>query len=149
MRMFEKLHVGTMSSGYVTRDELDHAKVIYDRYVGFMKEHYGSLYGSGPDTTAVSLAEFLLQDEDFVHIDSFMMDKDVLVKTDTGKIGVTVGWKVGTGGFSVLVKTASGVAPYHYESLEIAEIPPEVLEYVKSTLQGRVHGKVDEAFDEC
>jgi len=150
MKVYEKLNVGVNCS-YVTDDQLAYARKVYDRYVGFLKERYGDSYGKDRYHTAVSLAEFLLQDVSHDRMDSFMMDAGVLVKTQGGAIGLTVGWDIS--GFShphydVLVKTATGVRCYDVDSLEKADIPPEVLEYVKSTLQDKVHGKVDEAFKE-
>ena len=150
MKMFEKLKVG-MAYKYVTDDELDYAKEVYARYVGFLKERYGDRYGSDRERTAMSLAEFLLQDADYVHLDSFMWDKGVLVKTRSGCLGVTAGWdKSGmhSCNYSVSVRTAGGIGSLYPDDLEKAAIPPEVLEYVKSTLQDKVHDKVDEAFKE-
>lgn len=150
MKMFEKMNVGT-TGGYVTDDQLAYAQRVYDRYVGFLKKRYGGSYGADRYHTAVSMAEFLLQDVSHDRMDSFMMDAGVLVKTKGGAIGLTVGWDIV--GFShphyeISVKTANGVRCYDVDSLEEADIPPEVLEYVKSTLQDKVHGKVDEAFKE-
>jgi hypothetical protein len=150
MKMFEKLKVGTTHS-YVTDDELNYAKEVYARYVGFLKDRYGDNYGSDRESTAISLVEFLLQDAGYVRLDSFMWDKGILVKTRSGCLGLTVGWdKVGISScnYAVSVRTAGGVGCLYPEDLEKAEIPPEVLEYVKSTLQGKVHDKVDEAFEE-
>lgn len=150
MKMFEKMNVGT-TDGYVTDDQLAYAQKVYDRYVGFLKKRYGHTYGADRYHTAVSLAEFLLRDVSHDRMDSFTMDEGVLVKTQDGAIGLTVGWDIV--GFShphyeVKVKTATGAHCYDVVSLERADIPPEVLEYVKSTLQDKVHGKVDEAFKE-
>ena len=150
MKVYEKLNVGT-TCGYVTDDQLAYAQKVYDRYVGFLKERYGGSYGTDRYHTAVSMAEFLLQDVCHDRVDSFMMDAGVLVKTQGGAIGLTVGWSIV--GFShphyeVMVKTSTGVHCCDVDSLEEADIPPEVLEYVKSTLQDKVHGKVDEAFKE-
>ena len=150
MKMFEKLKVGT-TYRYVTDDELKYAKEVYSRYVSFLKERYGSDYCSDDAHTPMSLAEFLLQDVDYLRLDSFMWDKGVLVRADSGAIGITVGWsEVGCFStcYAVEVRTAHGTGTTYADKLDKADIPPEVLEYVKSTLQDKVHGKVDEAFAE-
>ena len=150
MKMFEKMNVG-VQYGYVTDDQLAYAQKVYDRYVGFLKECYGERYGKDKDHTAVSLVEFLLQDTSYNRLDSFIMDKGVLVKTGKGAIGLTLGWAIDgcrSQHYTVSVKTANGVHSYDVDTLEKDNIPPEVLEYVKSTLQDKVHGKVDEAFKE-
>ena len=150
MKMFEKMKIGTRVR-HVTGSELADAKKVYGRYVGFLKELYGDEYGIDGAHTAMSLAEFLLQDIDYNYLDSFMWDKGVLVKTKSGLIGLTVGWtpvNTGSNSFAVSVKTSRGVAYFFNDDLEKAEVPPEVLDYVKSTLQDKVHGKIDEAFKE-
>lgn len=150
MKVFEKLGVGVGYS-YVPADQLAYAQKVYDRYVGFLKKRYGDCYGTDGNLTAVSLVEFLLQDVSYYRMDSFAMDAGVLVKTQDGTIGLTVGWElVGLHAphYAVSVKTAKGVKSFDVDSLEKADIPPEVLEYVKSTLQDKVHDKVDEAFKE-
>ena len=150
MKMFEKMRIGT-TFNYVTDGELADAKKVYGRYMDFLKKLYGDKYGSDRKYTAMSLAEFLLQDTDYNYLDSFMWDKGVLVKTKSGHIGLTVGWtpiSPGSNSFAVRVKTSRGVAYAFNDDLEKAEIPPEVLDYVKSTLQDKVHGKIDEAFKE-
>jgi len=144
MRMFEKLHVGTYTK-YVTEGELKHAQEVYDRYVRYWDE------GGYDKHSMHSLAEFLLEDVDYVRLDSFIWDKGQLVRTSDGKIGITTGWNwVGCGcsksHFAVKVKTAAGEESYTADKLEKADVPPEVLEYVKSTIQCKVHSKVDEAF---
>lgn len=150
MKVFEKMKVGVRYC-YVTDEELAYAREVHGRYVSFLKELYGGKYGSDRKNTAVSLAEFLLQEVDYHHLDSFMWDKGVLVKTKSGLIGLTVGWTPITPGsddFAVRVKTSRGVAYAFHGDLEKADIPPEVLDYVKSTLQNQVRNKVDEAFKE-
>ena len=150
MKVFEKLGVGVGYS-YVPADQLAYAQKVYDRYVGFLKKRYGDRHGTDGNPTAVSLVEFLLQDVSYYRMDSFAMDAGVLVKTQDGTIGLTVGWElVGLHAphYAVSVKTAKGVKSFDVDSLEKADIPPEVLEYVKSTLQDKVHDKVDEAFKE-
>lgn len=141
MRMFEKLHVGTVYK-YVTDDELKRAQEVYDRYA----EHER---GAGRGHKIRSLAAFLLEDVERDQLDSFIWDKGQLVKTSDGKLGVTTGWTrvgFGTSHFAVSVKTANGNVSYLADALTKADVPPEVLEYVKSTLQDKVHDKVDEAF---
>lgn len=150
MKVFEKLKVGVNYS-YVTDDQLAYAQKVYDRYVGFLKKRYGGSYGTARCYTPVSLVEFLLQDVSHDRMDSFTMDAGTLVKTPDGTIGLTVGWDIvgcSSSHYAVSVKTATGVRCYDVDGLEEAGIPPEVLEYVKSTLQDKVHGKVDEAFKE-
>ena len=150
MKMFEKMKIGTRVR-HVTDSELADAKKVYGRYVDFLKELYGDEYGIEDAHTDMSLAEFLLQDIDYNYLDSFMWDKGVLVKTKSGLIGLTVGWtqiNPGYNKFAVRVKTSRGVAYYLNDDREKAEVPPEVLDYAKSTLQDKVHGKIDEAFKE-
>lgn len=121
------------------------AEVIYGRYLEFCKS---------VKHTPMSMVEFLLQDVDYECCDCFVWPKGELVKTNDGAIGVTMGWdkipKTGRSStiFAVVVKTAKGVCYYQPDELQKADIPPEVLEYVKSTFQDKVHGKVDEAFKE-
>lgn len=139
MKMYEVLHVGT-SYRHVTDDEIKYAQKVYDRYVADAKERGDNVR---------SLAQFLLEDVDFDRLNSFIWDKGQLVKTSDGKIGVTTGWsRIGFNKvcYAVKVRTAGGEDSYPPDALEEADIPPEVLEYVKSTLQGKVHDKVDEAF---
>ena len=142
MKMFELLHVGT-SYRHVTADETKHAQEVYSRYVAYWNEN-------GCDKKRMrSLAQFLLEDVDFDRLDSFIWEKGRLVKTQDGQIGITTGWsRIGFDKpvFAVRVKTASGEDTYAADTLKDANIPPEVLEYVKSTLQEKVHDKVDEAF---
>lgn len=140
MKMYEKMRVGT-SYKHVSEDELKRANKVYERYAKYQRERGVA--------RVESLAEFLLEDVDFHRLDSFLWDKGRLVKTSDGQIGMTTGW--GLAGvnriyFVVHVKTAKGEKSYDADKLEDADVPPEVLEYVKSTLQDKVHGKVDEAF---
>lgn len=143
MKMFEVLKIGACYR-YVTDDEIKHAQTVYDRYVAYWNE-------SGCDKSRMrSLVQFLLEDIAYDHLDSFLWDKGQLVKTCDGKIGVTTGWsRVGFSAphFAVSVKTANGTVSYPADGLTKADVPPEVLEYVKSTLQDKVHDKVDEAFN--
>lgn len=141
MKVFEKLHVGTGS--YVKKDEMNRAETVYRRYLEFRESRH--------DDNPMTLAEFLLQDVDYYHCDCFTWPKGVLVKTKDGAIGVTTGWSVvgfTSTYYQVSVKTARGEICCDADDLQKADVPPEVLEYVKSTLQDKVHGKVDEAFKE-
>lgn len=141
MKMFEKLHVG-MSYKYATDEELKRAQEVYDRYVGHERE-------AGRGDKVRSFAKFLLEDVGYDRLDSFLWEKGQLVKTSDGKLGMTTGWtRIGFSAptFAVSVKTASGDVSYPADALAKADVPPEVLEYVKSTLQDKVHDKVDEAF---
>lgn len=150
MKMFERMGVGAALK-YMTNDELAEAKKVYGRYVDFLKGLYGDEYGIDSGHTAMSPAKFLLQDVDYEHLDSFMWDKGVLVKTQSGLLGVTVGWYAARAShptYAVRVRTANGVINSLSEDLKKADIPPEALDYVKSTLQNQVHNKVDEAFKE-
>ena len=142
MKIYEKLKIG--AGRYVAKDEMDRAKAVYDRYREFCESRH--------DDNPLSLAEFLLQDVDYDRLDCFTWPKGELVKTKDGAIGVTTGWSVvgcASTHFAVEVKTARGELSYDADGLQKAEVPPEVLEYVKSTLQDKVHGKVDEAFKEA
>ena len=141
MKIYEKLGIG--AGRYVTKDEMNRAEAVYGRYHEFRE--------SRQDYSPISLAEFLLQDVDYDHLDCFTWPKGELVKTKDGAIGVTTGWSVvgfSSPHFAVSVKTARGELCYDADDLQKADVPPEVLEYVKSTLQDKVHGKVDEAFKE-
>ena len=142
MKMFEVLHVGTYNK-YATDEELKRAQEVYDRYVGHERE-------GGHGDKVRSFAKFLLEDVDYDRLDSFLWDKGQLVKTLDGKLGMTIGWtRVGFSKphFAVSVKTANGNVSYTADAITKADVPPEVLEYVKSTLQDKVHDKVDEAFE--
>lgn len=142
MKIYEKLKIGT--GRYVTKDEMERAEAVYERYREFRE--------SRQDYSPISLAEFLLQDVDYDRLDCFTWPKGELVKTKDGALGVTTGWSVvgfSSTHFAVDVKTAKGVLCYDADDLQKADVPPEVLEYVKSTLQDKVHGKVDEAFKEA
>ena len=141
MKMFERLKVGTAYK-YATDEELNRAQEVYDRYV----EHERK---GGHGDKVRSFVRFLLEDDDYDHLESFLWEKGQLVKTSDGKLGMTTGWT--RSGFSmphfaVSVKTANGDVSYLADALTKADVPPEVLEYVKSTLQDKVHDKVDEAF---
>ena len=140
MKMFEKLNVGL--NKFVTKDELKYANEVYSRYADDAKER---------GRRVRSLAEFLLEDVECDNLDSFIWDKGQLVKTQDGKLGMTTGWtRIGfnTSRYAVSVKTANGEVACLADTLKKADVPPEVLEYVKSTLQDKVHEKVDEAFKE-
>lgn len=119
------------------KDEMEHARHVYENYA----ERRGE--------DAVSFAEFLLTDVGYERYDAFTWDKGILVKTPDGQIGMTCGWSFcgfSNTHFETTVSTAKGEKCYESDQLEKAEIPPEVLEYVKSTLKPVVQAKVDEAF---
>ena len=142
MKIYEKLKIGT--GRYVTKYEMNRAEAVYGRYLEFRRSRH--------DDNPMSMAEFLLQDVNYDHLDSFTWPKGELVKTTDGALGVTTGWNVvgfSCPYFAVSVKTAKGEFCYKADELQKADVPPEVLEYVKSTLQDKVHGKVDEAFKEA
>lgn len=135
-KMYELLGVAR-NSRHPSKEELERARHVYGNYV----ERCGE--------DAVSFAEFLLTDVGYERYDSFTWDKGILVKAPDGRIGMTCGWSLV--GFSythyeTTVRTAEGEKCYESDQLEKAEIPPEVLEYVKSTLKPVVQAKVDEAF---
>lgn len=141
MKIYEKLGIG--KGRYVTKDEMNIAEAVYGRYREFRESRHDD---------PITLAEFLLQDVDYDHLDCFTWPKGELVKTADGAIGMTTGWTVvgfASTYYAVTVKTARGEVSYDADSLQKADVPPEVLEYVKSTLQDKVHGKVDEAFKEA
>lgn len=122
---------------YPTKEWLEHARHVYGNYAKRRGED------------AVSFAEFLLTDVGYMGYDSFTWDEGVLVKTPDGRIGMTCGWSLcgfSSTRFEVTVRVAGGEVCYKSDQLEKAEIPPEVLEYVKSTLKPVVQAKVDEAF---
>lgn len=144
MRMFEKLKI---NGKYADKDDMNRAQVVYDRFAAYWRKTGASACDMR------SLAQFLLEDVDCERLDSFMWDKGQLVNTSDGKLGVTAGWGWAATGlssshFAVKVDTADGVKLYTADALSKADVPPAVLEYVKSTLQGKVHDKVDEAFKE-
>lgn len=141
MKMFEKLGID-MGCACPTHNEMTYANMIYGRYVDTLDK----LCGPGHETK--SLAEFLLCEVESFHMDSFMWGKDTLVKTKDGEIGITTGWSKSFDEYKVLVRTASGGHSFYSDEIEETNIPPEVLEYVKSTLLDKVHDKVDEAFKE-
>lgn len=144
MRMFEKLKI---NGRYAGKDDMSRAQAVYGRYVAYWNESGGS------KSLMRSLAQFLLEDVDYERLDSFMWDKGQLVNTPDGKLGVTIGWGWDLIGchsshYAVKVDTAGGWKFYTADTLNKADVPPAVLEYAKSTLQGKVHEKVDEAFKE-
>lgn len=153
MKMFEKLMVGTCYK-FPTDEEMDRAEAVYNRFVECLKARYGDYYGRDRAHSAPSLAAFLLEDADYRRLDAFEWDKGVLVRIKKdGRIGMTTGWTPTGAGHShvywlVKVALATGEESLDANDIEVASIPPEVLEYVKSTLKDKVHGKVDEAFKE-
>jgi len=128
------------------------AEILYKRYLGYMW-----IYRKGVER--LSFPQFLLTKIEPTGFDSFIWTKDTLVKVkETGKIGLVTGWcPVGITNYrtAVSVRTASGEgrnahgtwASFRSDQIEKAEVTPEVLEYVASTLRTKVHGKVDEAFE--
>lgn len=141
--MFEKLKI---NGKYADKDDMNRAQVVYNRYVEYWNE-------CGADKKCMrSLAQFLIEDVDYERLDSFLWDKGQLVNTPDGKLGMTAGWDWDNWScpshYAVKVDTADGTKRYTADRLSKADVPPAVLEYVKSTLQGKVHDKVDEAFKE-
>lgn len=126
------------SCAYPSKEDMEYARHVYENYVERQGEN------------AVSFAEFLLTDVGYKRYDSFAWDKGILVKTPDGQIGMTCGWwslcGLNSSHFEVTVRVASGEKCYTADQLVKADIPPEVLEYVKSTLKPVVQAKVDEAF---
>lgn len=148
MKMFEKLKVGTTWK-YPTDDEIKRARKVYDRFEACLKDRYGDDYKENREYVPFEM--FLLEDVDLRRLDAFEWEKGVLVRTKDGKIGMTNGWTlVGCNHYrwNVAVLLATGESSLEADEIVKSDIPPEVLEYVKSTLQDRVHGKVDEAFKE-
>lgn len=123
---------------------MEKAEVLYNRYLEYTETKRKSV-------KPITLAQFLLTKIEPTGFDSFTWPKDTLVKVKaTGKIGLVIGWSLA--GFTsyytmVSVRTASGEGSFRSDQIEKAEVPPEVLEYVASTLRTKVHGKVDEAFE--
>lgn len=141
MKIYEKLKIGT--GNCITKDEMNRAEAVYGRYLEFRRDRH--------DDNPMSLAEFLLQNVDYDRLDCFMWPKGELVKTRDGAIGMTTGWTIigfHSTHFAVNVKTAKGEYGYDADELQKADVPLEVLEFVKSSLKDKVHGKVDEAFKE-
>lgn len=140
---------GLTSHPIPPENHMEAAKVLHQRYLAYMHNHYGD------DAKPISLARFLLSDAKATGLDSFLWDVGVLVKVKdgkwTGSIGLTTGYTlVGCNSthIEVCVRTSAGVKTFRAHEIEEAEIPPEVLDYVKSTLKDQVHTKVDEAFDD-
>lgn len=146
MKMHEKL-MDMSGYTYLPEGYERPALTVYNRYVDFETERCDA-------PKPVSFVAFLFEDVEHRRLDAFEWPKGVLVKTKNGDIGVTTGWDVvethsaitNSTTFTVKVRTAKGELGYLADGIAKAEIPPEVLEYVKSTLQVKVHDKVDEAF---
>ena len=121
------------------------AEVLYSRYIEYMRCHRGA---AEPRS---SLAQFLLTKIEPTGFDSFTWPKGTLVKVKSnGLIGMVSDWRLvgcSSSHVEVAVQTAKGDSCYRPDQIEKADIPPEVLEYVASTLKTKVHGKVDEAFE--
>lgn len=129
-------------------DRMEAAKVLYQRYLTYMRNRYRA------DAKPIPFERFLLSDAKATGFDSFLWEVGVLVKVKsgewTGSIGLTSGYTlVGCNAsyIRICVRTSAGDKTFSADEIEKAEIPPEVLEYVKSTLRDQVHTKVDEAFD--
>ncbi len=155
MRMFEKLGIAR-SYGFLTDDEEEAAKKVYKRYTDWYKSYHGNTLNMK------SILQFLFEDTNHLAVDVFLWEKGKLVKTREGKIGLTVGWtEVGLGchDFRVCVQTSGGEGVFKSDEIELADVPPEVIEYVKGEVVGliekradeelrnRIHEKVDEAFN--
>ena len=145
MKMYEYLGVARNNS-CPTDDEMKCAHHVYQNYVAQYRKSCGD--GSKPPMT---FARFLLTDTGYDGYDAFTWDEGILVKAKAaGTLGLTCGWtRVGfsSSHYEVSVRTARGVLCYKPDEIEPADIPPEVLEYVKSTLKPAVQAKVDEAFE--
>lgn len=134
-------------AGYTIPQEagMKTANVIYDRYQKFMCSRYEK-----PEI--LTFARFLLSNAKVTGFDSFLWEEGTLVKVkSSGALGLVVGYTivgVCSTSFAVSVRTSKGLSSCFSSEIVKAEIPPEVLEYVKSTLKDQVHTKVDEAFDD-
>lgn len=143
-KLVHELMPGLTSYKSPSDETMEAVGVWYSRYLEYMKAHHEALI-------PLSLAQFLLTKVEDSGFDAFMWAKDTLVRVkDSNMIGIVTGWD--DIGFSnptvaVEVRTAKGEGGQSPANLEVAQIPPEVLEYVASTLKGRVHDKVEEAFD--
>lgn len=128
-------------------DRMEAAKIPYRRYLAYMRGRYGV------DAKPLSFARFLLSDAKTTGLDSFLWDAGVLVKVKAGRLAGSIGL---TSGYApvgrnpsyirVCVRTSAGEETFCVDEIEEAAIPPEVLDYARSTLKDRVHTKVDEAF---
>jgi len=142
MKMHEKL-MDMSGYAYLPEGYDQAALTVYNRYVDFETERYDA-------PKPMSFVAFLFEDVEYRRLDAFEWPKGVLVRTKHGDIGVTTGWDIigmHSDTFAVKVRTTKGELNYTADQITRAEIPPEALEYVKSTLQVKVHDKVDEAFD--
>ena len=142
MKMHERL-MNMSGYSYLPEGYEQKALAVYNRYVDFVTERYDA-------PNPMSFVAFLFEDVEYKRLDAFEWPKGVLVKTKRGNIGVTTGWDIigmNSTTFAVKVRTAEGEVCYTADGITRAEISPEVLEYVKSTLQVKLHDKVDEAFD--
>ena len=138
---------GLTSHPIPPEDRMEAAEVLYQRYLAYMHNRYGD------DAKPLPFARFLLSDAKATGLDSFVWDVGVLVKVKDGKwtgtIGLTTGYTlvgVNTSYIRVCVRISAGEMTFSANEIERADIPPEVLDYVKSTLRDQVHTKVDEAF---
>ena len=142
--LVHELMPGLTSYKSPSDEAMETAGVWYSRYLEYMQANHSA-------RKPLSLAQFLLTKVEDSGFDAFAWAKDTLVRLKhSGAIGLVTGWC--DVGFSnpkanVQVTTANGESGQPPGNLEVAQIPPEVLEYVASTLKGRVHEKVEEAFD--
>lgn len=128
-----------------SEDSMKAASVIYERYQKFMHHRYG-------EPGELTFARFLLSKVKGTGFDSFLWKEGTLVKVkSSGAIGLVVGYTI-VGVYdpviAVCVSTSKGTSHFGASDIEKADIPLEVLKYVKSTLKDQVHTKVDEAFDD-
>ena len=125
------------------QDSMEAANRIYQRYVEFMNNRYEK-----PEM--LTFARFLLSRAKATGFDSFLWSEGTLVKVKAGgAIGLVTGYTtvgVYAPHIAVCVRTSKGTSSFGATEIEKADIPPEVLDYVKSTLRDQVHTKVDEAF---
>ena len=139
-----ELIAGITSYNWPGDGHMMEAETLYGRYLSYMHDHRTA-------AEPISLAQFLFAKIEPTGFDSFVWPKDTLVKIKSnGMLGMVTDWRdVGCSSshVEVEVKHARGTGCFRPDQIEKAEVPPEVLEYVASTLKGKVHGKVDEAFD--
>jgi len=73
---------------------------------------------------------------------TFRLDQVVKSKT-SGSLAIVTGWREVGSGWHVRARTAKGEFDFDAEDLEPASFPEGLVEIMR----GRVHGKVDEAFE--
>lgn len=155
MKMFELLIPGKWRCP--TQGQLGNARKVYDRYKGWYEDRHGNADG------VRTFEEFILCDVSHRGLSSFIWDKETLVRDKDENIGMTKGWDIviGSGGseIRVVVRNKNGDTYRKYDEIEEADIPLDVVEYVKGevigivekqvdeNLRNRIHEKVDEAFN--